>query len=84
MYRAKALGKARTELYDQDLHSAAMKRLTLESDLRRALADEEFVLHYQPIVSLGNHLRGTGALAEAGWRVSPSDRVHRRNRKIPA
>jgi diguanylate cyclase (GGDEF)-like protein len=54
MYRAKALGKARTELYDQDLHSAAMKRLTLESDLRRALADEEFVLHYQPIVSLGN------------------------------
>jgi diguanylate cyclase (GGDEF)-like protein len=53
MYRAKALGKARTELYDQDLHSAAMKRLTLESDLRRALANNEFVLHYQPIVSLG-------------------------------
>jgi diguanylate cyclase (GGDEF)-like protein len=54
MYRAKTLGKARTELYDQDLHLAAMKRLTLESDLRRALADEEFVLHYQPIVSLRN------------------------------
>jgi diguanylate cyclase (GGDEF)-like protein len=53
MYRAKALGKARTELYDQNLHSAAMKRLTLESDLRRALANNEFVLHYQPIVSLG-------------------------------
>lgn len=52
MYRAKALGKARWELFDREMHQAAMKRLALETDLRRALRDEEFVLHYQPIVSL--------------------------------
>lgn len=52
MYRAKALGKARWELFDREMHQAAMKRLELETDLRRALKHEEFVLHYQPIVSL--------------------------------
>jgi diguanylate cyclase (GGDEF)-like protein len=52
MYRAKALGKARCELFDQEMHQTAMKRLALETDLRRALQNREFVLHYQPIVSL--------------------------------
>ncbi|MEZ0372219.1 MAG: EAL domain-containing protein [Candidatus Sericytochromatia bacterium] len=52
MYRAKALGKARYEVYDQTLHALALKRLRLEADLRRALKAEEFVLHYQPIYSL--------------------------------
>jgi diguanylate cyclase (GGDEF)-like protein len=52
MYRAKALGKARWELFDREMHQAAMTRLALETDLRRALQNEEFVLHYQPIVSL--------------------------------
>jgi diguanylate cyclase (GGDEF)-like protein len=52
MYRAKALGKARCELFDQEMHDAAVKRLALETDLRRALQNEEFLLHYQPIVSL--------------------------------
>ena len=52
MYRAKALGKARWELFDREMHQVAMKRLALETDLRHALQNEEFVLHYQPIVSL--------------------------------
>jgi predicted signal transduction protein with EAL and GGDEF domain len=52
MYRAKALGKARCELYDRTMHEAAMQRLTLETDLRRALQNNEFVVHYQPIVAL--------------------------------
>lgn len=75
MYRAKALGKARTELYDQELHLAAMKRLTLESDLRRALANNEFVLHYQPIVALGSQeIVGFEALVR--WQKPGGELVH--------
>ena len=52
MYRAKSLGKGRAEIYSPALHSLAKLRLHLENDLRRALERQEFVLHYQPIVSL--------------------------------
>jgi diguanylate cyclase (GGDEF)-like protein len=63
MYRAKALGKARCELFDQEMHAVALKRLALETDLRRAVQNEEFVLHYQPIVSLqSNEVVGFEAL----------------------
>jgi diguanylate cyclase (GGDEF)-like protein len=54
MYRAKALGKARYEVYDRAMHVAAVNRLALETDLRRALQNKEFVLHYQPIVLLSS------------------------------
>ncbi len=52
MYRAKSLGKARAELFDPSLHTHAIKLLTLDTDLRRAIERQELVLHYQPIVSL--------------------------------
>jgi len=39
MYRAKALGKARHEIFDADLHERAVNLLQLENDLRRALSD---------------------------------------------
>jgi EAL domain-containing protein (putative c-di-GMP-specific phosphodiesterase class I) len=52
MYRAKAGGKARFEIFDSDMHSKAMARLQLENDMRRAVEREEFVVHYQPIVHL--------------------------------
>ena len=52
MYRAKAAGKDRCVLFDQRMHEDAVRRLTIETDLRQAIAHDEFVLHYQPIVSL--------------------------------
>jgi predicted signal transduction protein with EAL and GGDEF domain len=52
MYRAKAHGKARTEMFDQTLHEAAVTRLRLETDLRHAVQNDEFIVHYQPIVRL--------------------------------
>lgn len=52
MYRAKALGKARYHVFDADLHAHVLARLQLETDLRRAIEREDFVLYYQPIVSL--------------------------------
>lgn len=52
MYRAKALGKARCEIFDTVMHARAVARLQLETDLRRAVERQELQNHYQPIVSL--------------------------------
>ncbi len=52
MYRAKAAGKARHQLFDSRMHAQAMTMLNLENDLRRALERSEFEMHYQPIVQL--------------------------------
>ncbi|WP_416671909.1 EAL domain-containing response regulator [Egbenema bharatensis] len=52
MYRAKESGRDRYEVFDKAMHQQALERLQLESDLRRALEQQEFVLHYQPIVEL--------------------------------
>jgi diguanylate cyclase (GGDEF)-like protein/PAS domain S-box-containing protein len=52
MYRAKALGKARCEIFDARMRNEAVERLTLETDLRRALERGEFQVYYQPIVAL--------------------------------
>src|SRR5690606_36404552 len=63
MYRAKATGRQRYSLFDEHLHEAALKLLELEGDLRRALQRQEFVPHYQPILSLADgHLVGFEAL----------------------
>ena len=53
MYRAKATGKARHQLFDRQMHDAALARLRTESDLRRALEREEFEVYYQPIIDMG-------------------------------
>jgi EAL domain-containing protein (putative c-di-GMP-specific phosphodiesterase class I) len=52
MYRAKNGGRARYEVFDRTMHAQAVERLEIETDLRRAIERDEFVLHYQPIVSL--------------------------------
>jgi PAS domain S-box-containing protein len=52
MYRAKRAGKACCEVSDPAMHASAVKRLSLETDLRKALDHEEFRVYYQPIVSL--------------------------------
>jgi diguanylate cyclase (GGDEF)-like protein/PAS domain S-box-containing protein len=67
MYRAKALGRARYEVFSEALHLAAMDRLKLETDLRRAVQEESFGIQYQPIVSLCDG-RLTGFEALVRWR----------------
>ena len=52
MYRAKREEKARCQVFDNAMHTLAVKRLRLETELRRALELGEFRVHYQPIVSL--------------------------------
>jgi diguanylate cyclase (GGDEF)-like protein/PAS domain S-box-containing protein len=68
MYRAKANGKARHEIFNPAMHTNAFEALKLESDLRRAIENKgEIIPFYQPIISLR-----TGALcgfeALARWR----------------
>lgn len=52
MYRAKRNGRARYEIFNEAMHTQALKRLHLENDLHHAIENKEFVLHYQPIVAL--------------------------------
>ncbi|MGH7658854.1 MAG: putative bifunctional diguanylate cyclase/phosphodiesterase, partial [Gemmatimonadales bacterium] len=52
MYRAKVAGKARHEVFDADMHADVLTQLQLETDLRRAVEAGQFLLHYQPILSL--------------------------------
>ena len=54
MYHAKSHGKARHELFDADMHARTRDRLGLENDLRRAAANRDFQVCYQPIVSLSS------------------------------
>jgi len=67
MYRAKSLGKARYAVFDLAMRARVIARLQLETDLRDALAREEFRNFYQPIVSLDSG-RITGFEALLRWQ----------------
>ena len=67
MARAKTLGKARYEMCDPSMHATAAGRFRLETDLRRATENREFLVHYQPIVSLID-FRITGFEALVRWQ----------------
>jgi PAS domain S-box-containing protein len=77
MYRAKRAGKARCEVFDTAMHTCAVNRLRLETDLRKALELGEFRVYYQPIVSLrSGKITGFEALSRwqrPGGLVSPSE-----------
>ena len=63
MYRAKERGRARYELFDEDMRVRAMARMRIESDLTRALDHGELRLVYQPVVELADEsIRGVEAL----------------------
>jgi len=67
MYRAKAGGKARYEIFDRDMHQSAVALLKLETELRQGVQREDFVMHYQPIVSL-DHGRIVGFEGLVRWQ----------------
>jgi EAL domain-containing protein (putative c-di-GMP-specific phosphodiesterase class I) len=67
MYRAKAAGRGRYEVFDLELHTPAVQLLRLETELRRAVAAGDFVMHYQPIVSFTSG-RIVGFEALARWQ----------------
>jgi len=52
MYRAKQSGRGCYAIFDPTMHLQVVERLHLESDLRKALENQEFILYYQPLVDL--------------------------------
>lgn len=78
MYMAKDRGKSGCEVFDPSAHRALRDRISLKTDLKRAVADEEFSLRYQPVLDLGTgEVSGVEALIR--WErpdhgvVSPAD-----------
>ena len=63
MYQAKRAGKARHEVFDEGMHKAAKETLQLETDLRRAIEQNELSMAYQPIFRLATkEIEGVEAL----------------------
>ena len=67
MYHAKDRGKNNFQFYQADMNASALERLELESDLRHALEQGEFILYYQPQFS-GDGKRLIGAEALLRWQ----------------
>lgn len=55
MYRAKAQGRNKYQHFDHSMTAQAVEKMALESELRQALINKEFVLHYQPQIDLSNN-----------------------------
>ncbi len=62
MYQAKATGRNAVCFFDPDMQAAATANATLSSQLREALHDQQFVLHYQPQVGADARMLGVEAL----------------------
>jgi diguanylate cyclase (GGDEF)-like protein len=67
MYTAKRGGKRRYEIFQPEMHTAAVDRLEIQADLRQALGRQELRLQYQPIFALGSG-QITGVEALVRWQ----------------
>jgi diguanylate cyclase (GGDEF)-like protein/PAS domain S-box-containing protein len=77
MRRAQSQGRSRVEMFDSSMHSRAVRRLELETELRDAIRHSQFRVHYQSIVQLKTH-RIVGLEALLRWEhngkvVSPGE-----------
>lgn len=66
MYRAKRMGRNRSELFDEEMRADAMRLLDLEADLRRAIMHDAFEPHFQPILRLTDGVQ-VGSEALVRW-----------------
>jgi len=66
MYKAKEGGRCAFEFYTEQMHTVTQERVELERELRDALKNEEFVIHYQPQIDLKTQMV-TGVEALVRW-----------------
>ncbi|HMC38077.1 MAG TPA: EAL domain-containing protein, partial [Acidimicrobiales bacterium] len=82
MYAAKAAGRGRCAVFEKSMYAAARERLELDAEMRSALAEHEFVLHFQPEVDLAERAV-TGFEALIRWQhprrglVAPGEFIKR-------
>ncbi|HJW74030.1 MAG TPA: EAL domain-containing protein, partial [Geothrix sp.] len=80
MYRSKESGRNALRFFDPDMARAAMNRASLEKDLREAIEQEQFVLHYQAQVQENGEITGAEVLLR--WQhpqrglVPPAEFIH--------
>jgi diguanylate cyclase (GGDEF)-like protein/PAS domain S-box-containing protein len=74
MYQAKELGRDNYQLFNAFVNAKALQRIALEHGLRRALANDEMAVHYQPIVDFRDS-RITGMEALLRWTHPQMGRV---------
>jgi diguanylate cyclase (GGDEF)-like protein/PAS domain S-box-containing protein len=78
MYRSKSLGKARHEMFDEEMQARTVNLMQMENDLRRAFERNEFFVNYQPIIALDD-FRLCGFEALVRWQhpdrglISPTE-----------
>ncbi len=81
LYRAKSSGRARYQVFDRAMHRNVVFLQKLESELQRAVEENEFVMHYQPILSLEQE-RLVGLEALVRWNhprrglIGPDDFIY--------
>ncbi len=68
MYRAKSKGRGRQVVFDDTMHAKVVKRLTVETDLRRGVKNGDFLTYFQPIVRLAKDAPTVGFEALMRWR----------------
>ncbi|HMK43245.1 MAG TPA: EAL domain-containing protein, partial [Dissulfurispiraceae bacterium] len=70
MYHAKSQGRNNFQYYAPGMTTAALRHITLENNLRKALQKDEFSLHYQPIYSTNDTRRVIGVEALLRWKYA--------------
>ncbi len=66
LYRAKKQGGNNCQFYAADMNAQSLKRLALETSMRRAIENDEFITYYQPVVNLAS-AEVAGAEALVRW-----------------